>query len=197
MGAFAALLVGLGIVGFIIALMQKRKSGRIAGTPFVSTGEVVQKGDSVVGPKGAVSVQGQVICQNPLISPVTQTPCLYYEVTVVGKWKEGDSTKNKTYVEEKQAAAFSLDDGTGPVSIVAPKGGDFEPFDKSFEETRKEGFFDDLKAAFGKGKPMPFGHYEFHNPIGSKASEFTCTERVFKIHPQLYALGKQIGRAHV
>jgi hypothetical protein len=195
MVAVAFALCALGLVGVVWGGMQKLKAARIASAPFVRTGEVAANGSKVADSKGAVSAEGDVRCAAPLTSPVTGTPCLYYELRVVGEWKEGDAKKSQEYVDEKRAAEFAIDDGSGPVQILAGKGGDFEPFDKTFDESKKEGFLAGLKSAVGKGKPLQFGGYAFEVPSASKADKFTCTERVLKVQPRLIAIGKHEGGA--
>lgn len=185
MGAIAALLVGIGIVVLIYGAFMKFKAGRIAKTPLLSTGEALARGTQ----EGAVSTQGRVECPQPLLSPVTKTPCLYYELKVIGSWKDGDETKEKDYVDEKAAAPFALNDGSGAIPIDASKGGDFE-MQETFDETKKEGFFADLKNAVGKGEPIMFGHYAFANPPMSKANKFRCIEKIVPVSERLFALGK-------
>ena len=120
---------------------------------------------SVADAKGRVSVEGNVECPQPLVAPCSGQPCLYYVLKVEGSWKEGDSTKSKTYLEEKIAAPFSLNDGSGGLPIDASKGGDYD-MQTSFNETKKEGFFADLKNAVGKKEPIMFGNFAFENQIG-------------------------------
>src|SRR5687767_10667810 len=116
----AGILLGLaGIVALVFGAFQRFKSGRLAKAPFVKSHDAATRGDQVAGAKGAISVEGDVKCPEPLISPVTGTPCLYYEVKVVGQWKDGDSTKSKEYFADKRVAAFALDDGSGPVPVAA------------------------------------------------------------------------------
>ena len=194
MGFVATILSALGVIGLIWGLMQKFKAGRLAKAPFVKTGDAANRGAAVAGPRGAVSAEGNVACGAPLTAPASGTPCLYYELKVEGSWKDGDSTKSKDYVDEKQAAIFAVDDGSGPVDVLASGGGDFD-MEETFSETKKEGFLADLKGAIGKGKPIMFGQYAFENPPMSKANKFKCTERVLKVHPRLYVLGKSEGRA--
>ena len=155
MGAIATILLGGGIVALIVGGYLKFKGGRIAKTPFVPTGDAARN-PSVAGDGRRVSVQGSVNCPQPLVSPVTGTPCLYYTLKVEGTWKEGDATKSKTYVEDKVAAPFTLDDGSGGIPVDASAGGDMET-KKTFDETKKEGFFADLKSAVGKGEPIMLG----------------------------------------
>ena len=190
MGFVAVILTAGGIVALIWGLVQKFKAGRLAKAPFVKTGEAASKGDAVAGEKGAISVQGAVRAKELLTSPVTGTECLYYELKIVGKWKEGDSEKSKDYVDEKSAAQFMLDDGTGAIRVDASKGGDFDCMEKTFDETKKEGFFADLKSAVGKGQPIMFGSYAFHNPVNSTANKFECVEKVVKPQQHMFVLGK-------
>jgi hypothetical protein len=190
MVAIASILSVIGLVVMLFGFLQRSKATRITSAPFVKTGDAASKGDSVAGPKGAIAVEGDVKCAQPLTAPCSGTPCLYYELQVVGTWKEGDSQKSHDYVEEKKAAEFSLDDGSGPLKIMAEGGGDFEPFEKTFDETKKEGFFADLKAAVGKGEPIMFGKYAFANPPMSKADKFNCLEKTLKVQKRFFVLGK-------
>lgn len=188
MGAIAALLIAGGIVAVIVGAFLKFKGGRISKTPLVATGEAARNPASADS-SGKISVQGGVRCPQPLIAPASGTPCLYYSLKVEGSWKEGDATKSKTYVEDKQAAAFQLDDGSGAIPIDASGGGDLE-LKQTYNESKKEGFFADLKAAVGKGEPMMFGQYAFHNPPMSKADKFRCVEMIVPLPEKAFALGK-------
>jgi hypothetical protein len=190
MGLVAVILTAGGIIALIWGFVQKFKAGRLAKAPFVKTGDAASKGASVAGEKGAISVQGAVKPQRLLTSPVTGTQCLYNELKVVGKWKDGDSEKSKDYVDEKSAAQFVVDDGSGAIRIDASKGGDFDCLEKTFDETKKEGFFADLKSAVGKGQPIMFGNYAFQNPPMSSANKFECVEKIVKPQQQMFVLGK-------
>jgi hypothetical protein len=74
--------------------------------------------------------------------------------------------------------------------IDAAGGGDYDDIQKTFDETKKEGFFADLKNAVGTAEPIMFGHYAFANPPMSKANKFQCTERIVPVPQQAFALGK-------
>lgn len=187
----AAGIVGvIGVIGLVVGLMQKHKAGRLASAPFAKTGDVVSKGAALADPKGAISVEGAVVCPAPLTAPASGTPCLYYSLSVVGTWKEGDQNKSHDYVDQKAAAEFSVDDGSGAVRVIAKDGGDFEPLEKTFDETKKEGFLADLKNTLGNKEPIVFGKYAFDNPPMSKANRFNCVEKVLKVQPRLFVLGK-------
>ena len=187
MGAIAAILIAGGIVALIVGAFLKFKGGKLMKTPFAKTGDAASN-PSVADPKGRVSVEGNVECPQPLIAPCSGTPCLYYVLKVEGSWKEGDTNKSKTYLEEKIAAPFSLNDGSGALPIDASKGGDYD-MQSSFNETKKEGFFADLKNAVGKKEPIMFGNSAFENPPMSKANKFQCTERILPLPEKAFALG--------
>ncbi len=195
-GAGSYALIAGGVIGgiscliLVFGLFKKLKAGRLAETPFVSTGEVASNGEAVAGPKNAISAEGDVVCDEPLTSPCSETPCLYYELEVVGSWKEGDSRKSKTYISEKVWADWAIDDGSGAVQVNTEKGASYDPLERTFSETKKEGFLADLKGLVGKNQVMQFGAYGFRNPTMSKADTFTCTERVFKTHDHIYVNGK-------
>lgn len=193
MAALGSVIAAISIIVIIYAFMQKRKAGKIASLPFVGTGDA-QAGKGA-GDKGAISTYGKVVCAAPLTSPVTGTPCLYYELKVVGSWKDGDQNKTKDYIDEKHAAAFLVDDGSGGVAVHAAKGGDFETLKETFNQEQKEGFFADLKNAVGKGKPMMFGNYGFENPVNSKADKFRCIEKVMPLPESLFVAGKAASGA--
>lgn len=114
MGTIAAILIAGGVVALLVGGYLKFKGGRIAKTPLVPTGDAAAN-PGAANAQGLVSVHGRVECPSPLLSPVTGTPCLYYELKVVGSWKEGDAKKSKDYVIERRAAAFHLNDGSGRV----------------------------------------------------------------------------------
>jgi hypothetical protein len=181
MGAAASVIVAISIVILIYAALMKRKASRITNAQHMQTGAVSRASDGT-----AVSVQGRPVAQ-PLVSPVTGTPCLYYELQVEGFWKEGETKKSKTYLETREGQV-GVDDGTGVAPLNLAGGGDFD-LRQTFKETKKEGFFDDLKNALGAKKPIVFGNFAFENPVNSQANEFTCTEKVFSPQGSVYAAG--------
>ncbi|HJL02983.1 MAG TPA: GIDE domain-containing protein [Polyangiaceae bacterium LLY-WYZ-15_(1-7)] len=184
MGPIAAILLAGGLVALFVGGYLKLKGGRITKTPLLPTGQAAGHRD------GLVSVQGAVRCAEPLIAPASGTPCLYYALEVVGSWKAGDSRKSKKYVEQKHAAAFTLDDGSGGVGVDLTKGGDMG-LERSFSETQKEGLLADLKSAVkGRGEAMQFGGFTFQNPTMSKADRFECVERIVPVPERAFALGK-------
>lgn len=77
-------------------------------------------------PKGFVHVRGKSALENPLTSPLTQTPCCYYRVKIE-HWVAGGSRSGGGWREmfhEQDEKEFYLDDGTGKV-LVNPKGAEY------------------------------------------------------------------------
>jgi hypothetical protein len=181
MGAIASIIIAISIVALVYALLMKRKASRVTNAEHMQTGGVsgTQNGK-------AVSVQGRPVAA-PLVSPVTGTPCLYYELEVEGFWKEGETKKSKKYLEDRQGQV-GVDDGTGVAPLDLASGGDFD-LRRTYRETKKEGMFDDLKNALGAKKPIVFGNFNFPNPVNSRANEFTCTEKVFAPEGTVFAAG--------
>ena len=176
--------VALGIIGFIWGVFQKIKAGRVAGAPLAKTGDAASRGAAAAGPKGTISAQGNVVCPQPLISPVTGTPCMYYELKCTANWKEGDTTRSKEIHKEKNAAPFTIDDGSGPVPVDAREGGDFEPT-KKHEETKGAGLLGSII-----GGEIVFGNYRFQTGMFASTAKFTVVEEVLPLQQHLYACGK-------
>jgi hypothetical protein len=176
--------VALGIIGFIWGVFQKIKAGRVAGAPLAKTGDAAARGAAAAGPKGAISAQGNVVCPQPIISPVTGTACLFYELKCTASWKEGETTRTKEIHKEKNAAPFTIDDGSGPVAVDAREGGDFEPT-KKHEETKGAGLLGSII-----GGEIAFGSYRFQTGMFAAGAKYTVVEEVLPMQQHLYACGK-------
>ena len=185
----ALALIAAGIVGLICGIYFKVRAGRVAGAPLVKTGEAAAQGAAAAGPKGAISAEGNVVCQQPLVSPVTGVPCLYYQLKVTASWKDGDTQKSKELTKEKRAAQFAIDDGSGPVWVDAREGGDFEPTQKK-EETQGTSLLGGIT-----GQDLVFGNYRVSTGMLSLGTKYEVVEEVLPVVPRLYACGK-VGQSH-
>lgn len=184
MAAIGFLLVGAGIIALIIGLLQRMKAGRVTDAPLATTGDVVAKGPSLVGPKGQISAQGQVMCQQPVYAPMSGQPCLFYELKVTAEWKDGDSTKTKEIEHQKVAAQIAINDGSGPLWVDLREGGDYEPMD-SKQQQQSTGL---LKGIVG-GELM-FGNYRLNAGMFSLGTKYTVEEKVLPVQQSLYVCGK-------
>jgi hypothetical protein len=176
--------IALGIIAIIWGIFQKVKAGRVADAPLVSTGDAARRGGEVASPKGAISAQGRVVCAQPLVSPVTGTPCLYYRLRVTASWKEGNVDKKKELSDERTAATFAIDDGSGPVHVDARKGGDFDPSQVK-DETKGTGLLGGIT-----GKEIEFGNYRVSAGMLSLGTKYNVREEVLPLQPSLYVCGK-------
>jgi len=184
MQTIGLILVTLGVIGILYGIVMKLKAGRVADAPLATTGDVVQRGQAVAGPKGQISAQGAVVCQSPLVAPFSGTPCLYYEIKCTAEWKDGDTTKTKVLNEQKVAAQFAIDDGTGPVWVDAREGGDFEPSQKK-RETKGTGLLGGIT-----GTELMFGQYRVSTGMLNMGTKYTVEEEVLPLVPRLYACGR-------
>ena len=192
MVAIGILVLFVGALALLGGVLSRVRAGRIANTPFASTGDVATKGASVASPKGGISTQGRVVAPQLATSPVTGTQCLYYEVAVTASWKAGDQTQSHRVTDEKIAAPFAVDDGTGAVRVDASKGGDIGA-NVTFQKKQSRG----LMSAF-TGKPLSFGDRGFTVPQGIRVgltvipdhAEFEVVERCLVMPERMYVNGK-------
>ncbi len=153
MSAIGILLAFVGGLALVGGAVQKYKAGRLAKTPFVSTGDAASQKTAAAGEKGAISTEGKVAHSGLVTGEVTGTEALYVHLKVKAKWKVGDSSETLMLRDEKQHATFTLDDGSGPVTIDVSKGGDLE-LTKTFNKTKGLGLGGILKGGgiqFGEG----------------------------------------------
>jgi len=186
MHTLGLVVVAAGLVGVIWGIFQQVKAGRLSGAPLVRTGDAAARGGQVASSDGAISVQGNVICQRFLVSPVTGTVCLYYSLKTVASWKEGEAEKSKVLEDRKVAARFAIDDGTGPVWIDASKGGDFDP-ERSKSESKGAGLLGGVTGA-----DLAFGHYKLATRSLSLGTKYEVTETLLPVVPRLYACGRTV-----
>ncbi len=187
-GVFVLFVALLAWAGFGV---QKYKAGRLAKTPLVDTGEAAEQGDEVSGDKGAISVEGTVEHDELLTSPVTGTKCLYYELDVDAEWKAGESSESKKIMDEKEAVAFTLDDGSGPVPVDASEGGDFEDLETTFSKKKGRGII-------STDNVIEFGDNGFTVLAGQKIdrvripddAKYEVVEKVLEPMDRAYANGK-------
>jgi len=174
--------------------MNHMKAKRAASAPFVQTTDAATQGMDFTGPKGAVSVEGKVVCPQLIKAPASGTDCLYYEMKVVEKWKtqernsQGQTTtvtKTRDLQSVKMAAPFTVDDGSGPVKIDASQGGTFDNMKQSFNQTQGVGLLGGLV-----GKDLMFGSYKLS--VSGTGSEYQVTESILPPQEKLYVIGKMV-----
>jgi len=103
------------VIGGLAGLRQARKlrlgSRALEDTQVVTTAQVGA---------GLVRVRGTVVCDRPLLSPLTQTPCCFYRVEVDDRCDDGSATSTgwRPRHRESSTASFKLRDAAGVIDIV-------------------------------------------------------------------------------
>ena len=193
MSAIGILLAFVGALALVGGAVQKYKAGRLAKTPFVSTGDAASQKTAAAGEKGAISTQGKVAHGDLVTGEVTGTQALYVHLKVKAKWKVGDSNETLMLRDEKLAASFTLDDGSGPVAIDVTKGGDLE-LKKTFSKTKGLGLGGILKGGgiqFGEqGFAVAPGPRKYQNKIIPQDAKFEVTEECLIPAEQYFVCGK-------
>jgi hypothetical protein len=110
---------GIAAVCFYVAFSYLRRSRLIEDMPTARVRSA---------PQGYVELDGiaQAASENPLISPLTDTPCCWYRYEIERKGDKNWRTVEKGTSEN----AFVLEDETGKC-IVLPKGAEVTPSDQS------------------------------------------------------------------
>ncbi|MFI5298538.1 MAG: GIDE domain-containing protein [Polyangiales bacterium] len=181
----ALALVAIGVAAFKFMQVKKlstsklSKTGELAGNP------------ALAGPKGDCSVEGNVVVQQPLVAPCSGKPAIYYEIVVKRKWEKyvttEDGQKKETGSETvstvKQAASFTVDDGSGPIAIDARQDVDADTV-QSFKQEQK--------GVIGQ---IMFGQFTANVPPGGD-KHTTAVEVIETILPpegKLFVMGKLAG----
>lgn len=191
MTGIGMLLVAIGIIALIYGLIMRSKAGRVTDAPLASTGDAAARGQQLAGPKGQISAQGAVMCQQPVYAPVTGTPSLFYELKVTAEWKDGDTTKTKDIEHQKVAAQICINDGSGPVWVDLREGGDFEPMTTK-EMEQSTGL---LKGIVGG--ELTFGNYRLNAGIGSLGTTYKVIEKALPMQQSLYVCGRMAEQGGV
>lgn len=182
-GLLLSFIAGMCWLGFFV---MRYKSGRIAKTPLVATGKAASDRRAAAGAKDAISVEGRFFHDKLLTSPVTNTPCVFYDLSVTAKWKAGDHEQSVSIVDEKQSVEVGVDDGSGPVRVDLHTGGDFDSA-KKFEQTRGT-LLGHAKFGPAEYTLYPGGRYNgIQVPDNAK---FKVVERVLEPPVEAYVCGR-------
>jgi hypothetical protein len=101
-------MVGIGIILFIVGFMKYREYRVLADTPRIPVRSVSM---------GLSHVAGTSTGGEPLISPLTQVPCYYYEVKVEKKVKKDKQETWETTHQDRAEVPFYIQDETGKILV--------------------------------------------------------------------------------
>lgn len=108
-------MVGIGIILFIVGFMKYREYRVLADTPRIPVRSVSM---------GLSHVAGTSTGGEPLISPLTQVPCYYFEVKVEKKVKKDDKETWETTHRDRAEVPFYIQDETGKI-LVNPQNAEY------------------------------------------------------------------------
>jgi hypothetical protein len=178
-------LLVVAIVGVIIGLLQRSKGQKLVSAPFRKTGEAASN-PQAADAKGTISVEGQIVCQQPLRGPQSGQPCVYFHYKLEEEHTKSKLTERGTETtkewrvisEQKQGTSFMLDDGTGPVWVQITDGVDA-----------------DLHQSFsgmpGTGAGGSLGGMAAGLAVAAlTGGRLRATERIIPAQGKLFALGK-------
>ncbi len=183
MAGLGIIIAFISVIVLVFGLLQRTKAKRVADAPFVSTLDASSRGKEVAAPNGAISAQGQVRCDQPVIAPMSGTPSLWYKIKVTASWTEGKETKTRELETQQAAASFSINDGTGEVWIDARKGGDFQPT-LTRSETKGTGLIGGLT-----GQELMFGNHRITPGVMNIGTKYTVREECLPVENRLYVCG--------
>lgn len=186
-------LVALGVAGF--GLFNHLKARRIVAAPFKTPSEL-SIDPSTSDPKGAISTEGRAQpLEQPLLSPCSQTPCLYYEVKVERLWEKSETSEDGTKTSKgkdtldtiKGGALVGLTDGGGQVMVDLSKGADFDELTKGYQK--------ELNGRSWSSQVL-FGEFKYDVPALSTDKwtiGFKATEKFVPADASFFVLGKLDG----
>lgn len=149
-GGVILLLVGIGLV--IWHVLAKKKIGALRVARDMTRAQIDETASLLSGELGGgsfkefVALRGRPECDSPLISPLGERECLYYEMKIIREYEETYREKDsdghmrtrtrrssETMSSESNGVAFAIADSTGSTA-VAPDGADFEDLVESVDQ---------------------------------------------------------------
>jgi len=162
---FVSLILSIGLFGlsFLLWWFGKRqtlKALTAGATPQIPVKQLLEDSAAVAAQVGAgafrqaVKIHGVLSCDAPLISELTQTPCVAYRFTVSREYEETTSStddkgnittsrvrKSEVVASNDRTVPFWLDDGTGRILVQPEKAKiDLDKTHSSFEISPQAAF---------------------------------------------------------
>ena len=204
---FGVILLIIGIIAFCMATFSTQKRlDQLVGSGRQKIGEIVEAYKQTKADLGEMAeentvsekltVMGEPSCDEPLISPLGNKPCIYYSMKVtssrVEHYTEKDSegrTVNKsrtitdTLDQSTNSTRFKINDGTGTV-MVDPQNGQFEGLIKSVDKS-------ETRTA-NQGASISFGNFSLNlsNSFSPKEPEtIKYEEEIIGLDRRLTVIG--------
>jgi E3 ubiquitin ligase len=110
-------ILGGGAGGFLGLLFSYREIGKLIRMVRTSTGEIAS-----LPADEQVEIVGKADGEAALRSPITKTPCVFWQVVVSEKRSSGKSSHWVTVYSNTSTAAFNVHDGTGRMQVYPSRG---------------------------------------------------------------------------
>ena len=203
MNGFIVLAIILAIIAIIVVLYRQfsttKRYQQLIGSGKESIGEILAIANETKKDLGEtensfsqkLTVKGMPKCDEPLISPLGQKPCIWYQMTITSERKElrtvTDSkghqvTRPETVTETVDSSnnhtRFKIDDGTGEVLV------DPDQFEGTVVTVDKS-----ERAPAAAGATIGFGKYSLTLPSTSSPETLHYHEEIIGLDRPLTVIG--------
>ncbi|MEL7085658.1 MAG: E3 ubiquitin ligase family protein [Cyanobacteria bacterium J06597_1] len=202
-GIFFSIAAGLGYG----ATRAQKRAGLMAATD-TSTVELLESMASDLSGSSLsylTEVKGMVVADNPLVSELSQTECVYYSMKVEREYEEEEyetdsdgnrrrttHTRSQTVSQNKRSLPFYVQDSTGKIQ-VRPEGAQLIA-EKVVDRFEPEG---GARSGLSMGSfNLDINIGRFNLGSGSRTLGYRFTEEVIPINRDIYVLGEASGNAH-
>lgn len=200
MWILGSLLIIVGIVLYFVHRRQTRKLSHMKGLRTSTIQSLHDTARSVAAEIGAgswgeyVEVKGQVRCDRPLTSELTQTPCVHYQMQVVREYEDmetdsdGDRKtrrRSDTVSSNRQSIPFWIEDDTGRIEI--------EPGDADIDTVQ---VLNDFRPEASSGAQFSLGSFNLNLGanigvgLGGRTLGYRFVEKVLPLDRRVYVLAR-------
>lgn len=173
MGILGIVLIGVALLVIVGGLVTRGRAKKILAAPLRKTGEAVQQ-------QGAMSFEGAVRTQQPMMAPCSGRSCVYFELVIEQKTKTKEGSSWKRIGQAHVGSTFWLDDGSGPVWVAAQ-----DKLDADLERS----FVGPPPGGGGLGALQQY----VTRPAPGEVLEYRVTETIIPADGKLFALGHVQG----
>lgn len=198
MWVFGVILI---LVAAGLAWSSRSSQKRVARLSLVqrrTASELASLSSSIAAELGAgsfrepVELVGSIKSADPLISPLGQRQCVYYQMSVTRRyeedaWRKDSNGRRERYTQsgtetvndDTQSREFRIDDGTGQV-LVLPDGADFDTLETSVSR---------FEPGEGEVATLRFGDFTMSVPSGGGGRRQTLG---YQYEEKIVPLGRRV-----
>ncbi len=201
MTVFGVILLVVAAVLVFVHVRARKKVGALLTASAQTVSQMLGTAKTLAGELGAgsfsemVEVSGQVRCPGPLISPLGERPCVYYDMSVRRQYEEDTEERDaqgnvrratrrgsETMSSQSERVDFELADQTGAIAVRL-EGADFDGLTETVERFEPAGGALQLQLGrFAMSVPT-LGH-------GRRTLGYQYSERVLPAEGRLTVIGQ-------